>query len=142
MTDSRDRRIELLSQAESAPLIALADQILASGEPVELVDGPQIGMVMMQVREPVCEERFYLGEVLVTRAEVLLRGVRGWSMRLGEDTLATVAAAVLDAEVDGGGMYVDDVLELCRRTNDVLDAARQLACAALAPTEVHFDGID
>lgn len=63
-----------------------------------VLSGPEVGVVALQVREPIARERFYLGEALVTRAEVDLGGTRGWAMRMGSDRMATLAAAVLDAE--------------------------------------------
>ena len=91
---TRDYRIELLAVAPSQDLLNLADRVLKGSEPPTVIAGPEVGLVMMQIREPVCEERFFLGEVLVTRAEVELAGARGWAMRMGEDRVATLAATV------------------------------------------------
>ncbi|HSL58535.1 MAG TPA: phosphonate C-P lyase system protein PhnG, partial [Acidimicrobiales bacterium] len=99
-TLTRERRAELLAAAPAESLIALAERCLADGTDPVVVAGPEVGMVMLTVREPVARERFHLGEVLVTRAEVELDGARGWAMRAGDDRLATLAAAVLDAEVE------------------------------------------
>lgn len=92
----------------------------------------------MQVREPVCAERFHLGEVVVTRAEVEVAGARGWAMRLGTDRVATLAAAVCDAVATTGGTFADDVVALYetarrRRDDDKADEWR-----AIAPTNVNF----
>jgi alpha-D-ribose 1-methylphosphonate 5-triphosphate synthase subunit PhnG len=136
-----ERRAELLARAPAAAVVALADRCVA-GDEITIVAGPEVGMVMMTVREPIARERFHLGEVLVTRAEVELGGHRGWSMRMGDDRLATLAAAVLDAEVAAARPGAADVVELCRLTaaaeRDELDAEWD----ELAPTQVNFDEID
>ncbi|MEM9749216.1 MAG: phosphonate C-P lyase system protein PhnG, partial [Actinomycetota bacterium] len=92
-----ERRAELLAVADVDRLRVVAERCLADlGEPV-LVEAPTTGIVMMQVREPVVGDRFHLGEVVVTRADVSLSGERGWAMRLGTDRAATLAAAICDA---------------------------------------------
>jgi alpha-D-ribose 1-methylphosphonate 5-triphosphate synthase subunit PhnG len=140
---SIEERAELLARAPGAALVALAERCIdESGEAPTLIAPPETGMVMMTVREPIAKERFHLGEVLVTRAEVERSGHRGWSMRLGDDRVAALAAAVLDAEVAADGPLAGDVVELCRLT-DELEADRDEAeWDELGPTRVHFDEID
>ncbi len=138
----RHRRIELLAAAAPAALIELADQCLADAPSPVLVAGPEVGLVMYQVREPVEHSRFCLGEILVSRADIEHRGCRGWSMRLGEDADAALAAAVLDAEVESDGAYSGAVDELCRRTELELDREAVLERHALSATEVRFEGLD
>ena len=144
MTDiSTERRAELLARAPGAALIALAEQSIEErGASPTVIAGPETGMVMMTVREPIARERFHLGEVLVTRAEVEVDGHRGWSMRLGDDRVAALAAAILDAEVAAEGSFAADVIDLCLLTEE-LDADRdESEWDELGPTRVHFDEID
>ncbi|MQA80300.1 MAG: phosphonate C-P lyase system protein PhnG [Streptosporangiales bacterium] len=138
---TRERRASLLARAPREDLEPLAEHVLAAAatEPVVL-SGPDIGMVMMQVREPVATERFYLGEVLVTQAEVELAGHRGWCMRLGDDRRATLAAAVLDAAAEGEAR--DSVDALCHQVARTQDEAESAEWAEIAPTEVKFEELD
>lgn len=138
---TRERLSELLASAEPAALAALAERCLAGDEPT-LVAGPEVGMVMLQVREPVAQERFYLGEVLVTRAEVDLGGARGWAMVMGSDRVRALAAAVCDAEVQAGRARACDVLALCEATAQAAAEAAEAEWAELAPTEVSFEELD
>ena len=116
MTLTTTERAELLAVAEPGAVVELAEACLAEfGDPV-LVAPPEVGLVVMQVREPVCDERFHLGEVVVTRAEVEIAGSRGWAMRLGNDRVATLAAAVCDAVAANGGPLAADVALLCEST--------------------------
>lgn len=109
-------RAELLAIAAAEAVAELAEACLAEfGDPI-LVAPPEVGLVVMQVREPVCDERFHLGEVVVTRAEVEVAGARGWAMRLGNDRVATLAAAVCDAVAANGGALAADVALLCEST--------------------------
>lgn len=137
----RERRAELLAGLDPEPLVALADRCLERVEPV-IVQEPEVGMVMLPVREPVAHERFYLGEVLVTRAEVEIDGHRGWSMRLGDDRAATLAAAICDAVVASDGPEAGDVVELCRWSAEMVAAAERAEWAELSATEVTFEELD
>jgi alpha-D-ribose 1-methylphosphonate 5-triphosphate synthase subunit PhnG len=140
---SREERAALLARAKPDELSRLAEEALArTGDPVVL-SGPDVGMVMMQVREPVAEERFYLGEVLVTQTEVELAGHRGWCMRLGDDRQAALAGAILDAVAERG-LAADrtSVEDLCRRVAAREAAAASAEWAEVAPTEVRFEELD
>ncbi|NLI30049.1 MAG: phosphonate C-P lyase system protein PhnG [Nitrospiraceae bacterium] len=65
---------------------------------VEVLRGPESGLVMMSA-EDAFETPFHLGEVLVTEAEILWRGFRGYAMVLGDTPQRALAAAVADAVV-------------------------------------------
>jgi alpha-D-ribose 1-methylphosphonate 5-triphosphate synthase subunit PhnG len=137
---SREERAGLLARATREELDPLAEQLLArSGAPVVLA-GPEVGMAMMQVREPVAEERFYLGEVLVTQVEVEFAGHRGWCLRLGDDRYAALAAAVLDAAAEGADREPVEVV--CRTVADREAESAQAEWAEVAPTEVRFEELD
>ncbi|MEW2359298.1 phosphonate C-P lyase system protein PhnG [Spirillospora sp. NPDC029432] len=135
------RRARLLAAAEPGELVPAAERLLdggALGTP-RVIHPPEVGMVMLQVREPVAEERFYLGEVLVTQCTVEVAGATGWSMRGGDDRVAALAAALLDAAAAAGLPEAARVEEVCAAV-----AARQAAedaaeWAALAPTVVEFE---
>jgi len=136
---TREQRCALLAEAGREELVALADECLADGAPVRVLTGPEVGAVAAQVREPVLAERFLLGDVLACRAEVELAGQRGWSMRLGDDRAATLAAAVLDAEVEAARPRAARVEELCRQVARHAEEREAAEWAELAPTIVEFE---
>jgi alpha-D-ribose 1-methylphosphonate 5-triphosphate synthase subunit PhnG len=117
----------------------VADACLAASGPPQLVAPPEAGVVVMTVREPVESTRFHLGEVLVTSSTVEHRGQRGWSMRMGDDRAAALAAAICDAEAEAGGPQRGAIDELCRSTEARLAAERANEWADLAPTVVRFE---
>lgn len=136
---SREQRCALLAEADQDELVALADECLADGATVRVLAGPEVGVVAAQVREPVLAERFLLGDVLACRAEVELAGQRGWAMRLGEDRIATLAAAVLDAEVEAGRPRSPQVGALCQEIARRRAAREAAEWAELAATIVEFE---
>ena len=135
----REGRAGLLALAGSAELVALADGCLADGVRLTVLVAPEVGCVATEVLEPVGRERFLLGDVLACRAEVELAGSRGWAMRLGDDRVAVLAAAVCDAEVEAGRPMAAAVEALCRRVADRVAEADAAEWAALAPTVVAFE---
>jgi alpha-D-ribose 1-methylphosphonate 5-triphosphate synthase subunit PhnG len=140
VTLERERRCELLAASAPARLVALADRCLEdSSVSLDLRSGPAVGTVALEVREPVLGERFVLGDVLVTSAEVEWRGQRGWATLLGRDRAAAVAAAVCDAEVEAGGPLSAEVEGLCADTEVALQVAAHEEESELAETIVRFE---
>jgi alpha-D-ribose 1-methylphosphonate 5-triphosphate synthase subunit PhnG len=139
---SAQRRAELLASAERDRLVRVAERCLADGSEPTVLSGPETGTILLQVREPVEGVRFYLGEVLACRAEVKLGVGHGWALRLGDDRVATLAAAVCDAEADGGRAHSDAVLELCATTERDLALRDASEWRDIAPTIVRFEELD
>lgn len=138
---TRERRAELLARARPDELEPLAEEVLAdTAEAPVVLTGPDVGMVMLQLREPVASERFYAGEALVTQVEVELAGHRGWCMRMGDDTRAALAAALLDAAAQGAAPAA--VEALCARVAQREEHEARVEWAGIAPTEVRFEELD
>ncbi|GAA0902865.1 phosphonate C-P lyase system protein PhnG [Pseudonocardia zijingensis] len=139
MNVTREERAGLLALARAEELVGLADACLADGAVPRVLRAPEVGCVATQVREPIAGDRFLLGDVLAVQAEVELGGSRGWSMRLGDDRVAALAAAICDAEVEAGRARADEVLALCERVAAREAAAEAEEWAQLAPTVVEFE---
>lgn len=135
-------RAALLADADRDDVIDLAERcILRHGDPTVVLPA-DVGLVMIEVRDPIAGERFHLGETTVARAEVEFLGQRGWMMRQGTDRVAALAGAVCDAVARAGAELADEVEELCRLTavHETRRAAEEWA--ALAPTVVAFEELD
>lgn len=138
----RRERTELIALADADELVALAEALLGRlGQPT-VVTAPEVGLVMMTVREPVCGDRFHLGEVLVTRAEADWGGTTGWAIRMGADRETALAAALCDAAALIDEAAATEVDDLCRRTRADLSAAKDREWATLVATEVQFEELD
>lgn len=139
---TREQRTELLALAHPDALSALADDFLAAHEPPVVIAPAEVGTVMMQVVEPVCRERFHLGEVAVTRAEVTWLGHAGWAMRLGTDRASALAAALCDALAQADPAAAARVDELCATTATAHATADRNEWERLATTVVNFEELD
>jgi alpha-D-ribose 1-methylphosphonate 5-triphosphate synthase subunit PhnG len=123
--------------ADPARLGALAEKA-ASGKDVLLVKKPEKTMILLKIREPVKQSRFYLGEALAAHCVVEIDGVRGASVLLGDDMGKVLSAAVLDAAHTGNfpgfELIEEGLLEL-----DAARAARTAEVAsAVRSTRVRF----
>lgn len=138
---SRSEVISELNMADAAALIALSHRCLAQDDAVVVTLPPTVGTVVTQVRETIAEQRFILGDVLVTQGGVRRRGVDGWTMRLGADRLAALAGAICATEFHAEGPLCDAVVELCQESRSAREAARAAEWERLAPSVVEFEEI-
>ncbi len=139
---SIERRCELLAAADHQELLAVADSCLEDQPAPDIILAPQVGSVVLTVREPVEATRFHLGDVLVTRAEIEHRGQRGWAMKMGDDVPGALAAAICAAEAQAGGPAADRVDALCADTERIIEQQRVEEWEALAPTIVSFAEVE
>ena len=127
----------VLAFADPAKLGALAEKA-ASGKDILLLKKPEKTMILLQIREPVKDSRFYLGEALAAHCVVEIDGVRGASVQLGDDMGKALSAAVLDAAHTGNFPG----FELVESELMELDAARAAEAAevasAIRSTQVRF----
>ncbi|GAA5018639.1 phosphonate C-P lyase system protein PhnG [Actinopolymorpha pittospori] len=137
----RARLSSELNQADPRAVIDLAAACLIDDPDVTVTRPPTVGVVVTQVRDTVAEERFILGDVLVTQAEVQRRGTFGWSMRLGSDRVAALAGAILAAEWQAGGPRATEIEALADRTEDRRRVERAAEWERLTPSIVEFEEI-
>jgi len=132
----------------SAPerLVEVGEKCLALDqvrESLVVTQQPSCGMVMLQVREPVRRERFYLGEVLVTKCEVRLGAARGWAMVDGDNPHAALAAAICDAVSRTDSAELSSlragIRELCEETATRLLTEERDSWSQVVETRVQFE---
>ena len=114
---------------------------MVSTEETAIPREPRTGLLMMEARD--CfDTDFYVGELLVTEAEVVCAGQRGYAMVLGDDSARAVALAAVDA------------LQRCENTDLKKQAEEFLAAESartarkqererrlIATTKVSFEGM-
>ena len=119
----------------------LADKA-ASGMEVTLLKEPEKTMVLLQIKEPVRQSRFYLGELLTAHCIVEIGGVRGAAVLMGDDLDKVRAAAVLDAAHSGdfpGFALVEPEL---LRLEEKRRAEEARKAAAVRKTQVSFQSLE
>jgi len=142
---SREDICSILASSDAVSLETLINTLIAYGSitHVEMIRPPSIGTVQMQVRDPICEERFIVGDALVTVAEVSVDGTLGWAMRLGSDANAAVAAAVADAHIARVGFEgAPELAELVLYTKTELKRADEQEWEEIRETIIDFEELD
>ncbi|MDR1317285.1 MAG: phosphonate C-P lyase system protein PhnG, partial [Spirochaetales bacterium] len=92
-------RITAFARADDLRPLA---QKAAAGKNVAVLKEPEKTMVLLQVREPVKQSCFFLGELLAVQCTVEVDGARGAAVQMGDDLSKVLDAAVLDAVHSGG----------------------------------------
>lgn len=143
--DNREDVLGLLARGDRQRLCELADTILSrhvgAGGAFSVTRDPVAGVLTTQVREPLAGQRFLLGDILVSQAEVSVGGVPGWGMCFGDDRASALALAICDAEIARAGELADEVRALARDTERALREQRAAEWERLRPTIVEFEEI-
>lgn len=149
MKFTREAICEILAHCDSQDLTSLVDTLLESGsiKDVRAVRSPEVGTVQLQVREPICEERFILGDALVTVAEVAVGSSLGWAMRTGNDPHGAVAAAILDGWVaqstlETDALHLNMFEDLLEATVLQKSAERSMKTSQVLSTAIQFEELD
>ena len=146
-TSNREYLSELVARCDDHTIVDIVDDLLWSKTipaPRPLRE-PQIGTIQLQVREPICRERFILADALVTIAEVMVDESLGWAMRVGANAEAAVAAAVLDgwlAGADGDDAAKKKTIDELKSLDRVHDYAINLRRREVLATAIEFEELD
>lgn len=135
----------LLARGDRARIRALADEILHShseaGTDFHITRDPVTGVLSTQIREPLAQHRFLVGDIIASQAEVTVDGTPGWGMCLGEDRPTALALAICDAEVARETTAAERVRALAAQTAETLREQRAAEWDKLRPTIVEFEEI-
>jgi phosphonate C-P lyase system protein PhnG len=105
---------------------------------VRVIRAPHTGLIMSKVRD--CfDTEFFLGEVLVTRAEVEFEGQRGQATLMGDFPSAALLAAVLEALcLKGEAHYFESAHSICGPAMQRFAARQNQQSRLVAATRVNF----
>ena len=78
-------------------------------EEIMVIKDPETGFVPMPIYDPDARD-FYLGEALVTRAEVEYKGRKGYGLAIGDSPAKALASAAADAILPGNDIALRDRL--------------------------------
>lgn len=112
---------------------------LAEKTPIEIISTPKSGLNMMHVLDAFDSE-FLLGEVLVSSAEVILDGQRGFGMVMGDEPERSLARACAEVLLIGQDELLRTrVQKLLLREQQSLNEHRRQEKQLTAKTKVKFD---
>ncbi len=138
-------RSEVLAEAPLEELVQWVGQIEEVAE-VTVMKKPELGLVMMRVKESVEEQMFNLGELLITECTVSVDGDLGFSAILGQHEQKGKALAIIDAVLHSPSIkWVDIKIEIekwleVKRHQQEFEKKKQFVM--MNRTKVNFDVMD
>ena len=105
----KKRFFRILGKASRQQVSALAAPYKEK-QRITVIKEPAKSLAMIRMWEPVKESLFYLGEVIVCEASVLLGQTKGTAVTMGDDFEKVMDMAVLDAAVNAGIFQGEDAL--------------------------------
>ncbi len=139
--EEKDELRWLFVEASKDALEGWVQEMESRMEGIELAGPPKKMLCMAVAEESLENQKFCLGEVLLTECEVLYQGHRFLGRSLGEEPLRALATAVLEAAL----AEAPTILEKMRRSFDAEKARitemAQKASKALGSTRVRFEAM-
>jgi Uncharacterized enzyme of phosphonate metabolism len=134
----KKRLFRILHKADTKTVAMMAGKI-TDKHIVTILKEPSKTLAMIKMREPVKNNLFYLGELIVCEAVVELSGIKGAAVFSGDDFEKTLDAAVIDAACNAGVFGDWDILaelEACQLDKEKKENAMHLE------TTVNFKSMD
>jgi alpha-D-ribose 1-methylphosphonate 5-triphosphate synthase subunit PhnG len=129
--------VEVLPAIERDRLAPVLDELWACGE-FAVGRAPRPGLLMCPVRDPFDTE-FFLGEVLVTTAEVRCGGRTGHGAIIGEEPEKALLLAAVDAALAGGRFdLLKNLMRVASKWSHEASELKQLEAKLAAATRVEF----
>ncbi|RJR30905.1 MAG: hypothetical protein C4576_32385 [Desulfobacteraceae bacterium] len=132
--------LRVIAAADAETVATALDRLWVVGG-FTVVRPPQAGMLMYSVLDPFGTP-FYLGEVLVTTAEVAFDGQKGGGVICGDrPETALLLAAVEAVERSGKCGSLNDIRKLIEQLERVNAERQALSSKVAAATRVRFDSM-
>jgi phosphonate C-P lyase system protein PhnG len=130
----------VIAAVAAADLQPVLDRLWASGR-FSVERAPRPGLVMCTMLDPF-DTAFYLGEILVTRADVALDARhRGCAVVQGDAPEAALLLAAVEAAERGGAALLDGLSEWAGELRERRDAERAREARCSAATRVRFESM-
>lgn len=81
---------------------------------ISKVKEPEMGLVMVKVKDGVYQEKFYIGEVLITECSVHLNGSLGMGIIQGDEPRKAYAMAVIDAVFNNDEIDKTELIDILK----------------------------
>ena len=137
----RCRSSQIFALADIGVLTKLAKRAVSSTEKVRMLQEPAMGLVMMEARDPVTGQSFYVGEVLVTSCQIEMEGLLGCAVVLGDDPDRAESAAILDAALQQPNV-AEGLLKALVEEERRVEANRRAEWALVARTRVQLETLE
>lgn len=97
----KKRLFRIMAKASDEEIRVLAEEIMDRHE-ITVIKEPVKTLAMIKMREPVKQSLFYIGEVIVCEAVVMVDQGRGMAVTMGDHLTKVYHMAVIDAACNSG----------------------------------------
>jgi len=112
---------------------------MVADEDIIIIKPPQPGFLMMTVKDSF-DTDFYLGEILVTVAQVECREKTGYAAVMGDEPEKALLAASVEAVLKGNNEDLKkQIREIVSEQMEKIDSIREKESALVAKTKVSFE---
>jgi len=127
----------ILCECELQPLEAFVVTLEETVE-VKLVKEPALCMTMVQAEDSVEFQPFYLGEALTTECELLVNGIRGIGICLGDEPVRAYCIAFMDAYTQLRDVNMQVVIDFLSQQSDIIEHNAKIENDLILRTKVDF----
>lgn len=128
---------EIFAEGSATVWLRLAEKIEKKHD-VQILQAPETCTVMLQVMDSVGLTPFYLGEVLITEAAVILEGVTGYGFAMEDDPERAVYTAIIDAALRAGVAEEPYIREIIAAEEERIMKHQYTEASLVAATKVNF----
>ena len=105
---------------------------------VEVRRNPSVCLTMIPAEDSLEGQRFYLGEALTTECEVMVDGMTGFGLCLGDEPVRAYCIAVVDALLHGAGSADPELDSFLRAQSEVVRRRDKDEFDLILQTKVDF----
>lgn len=113
-------------------------ELLEARHDVRILREPALCLTMIRAEDSLEGQEFFLGEALTTECEVVVDGVSGHGLVLGEEPVRAYCIAVVEALLRAGGPDASAIETFLAAQADAVAAAEKAECALILGSQVDF----
>lgn len=132
---------KVLVECDLQALISFTESLEAKLS-IKLLREPGICLTMVRAEDSVEKQEFYLGEALTTECEVSIDEQIGYGVCLGDEPQRAYCIAVIDALLQSGKHYNEEIKNFLNTQGDLVMAAEQEEFDQIMRTRVDFKLMD
>lgn len=106
---------------------------------ISKVKEPEMGLVMVKVKDGVSQEKFYIGEVLITECSVHLNGSLGMGIIQGDEPRKAYAMAVIDAVFNNDEIDKTELIDILKVWEEEIEDSYIEEKAMVEGSKVKFE---
>ncbi|MBS3977198.1 MAG: phosphonate C-P lyase system protein PhnG [Syntrophomonadaceae bacterium] len=138
---NRKQRTEVLIKGSRHLSLQMATEVL-NNYPVQVIEKPHHGLVMIKMREGAKNSLFYLGELLVTECKVQIGAAIGIGIVKGDEPELAFHLAVIDAAYNSRLPETVDWQEMLLLEEAVIAKVKEQTASHILKTQVNFETMD